>query len=84
MDREALEPAKKSTTGVVRDKSCPEAGIRYDCDADVLLLTIEQTGDVACHTGARSCFFEEEDQRSEGGEHAASPRGCLHRADAGD
>ena len=32
-------------------------GLRYDCDADVLLLTIEQRGDVACHTGARSCFF---------------------------
>jgi phosphoribosyl-ATP pyrophosphohydrolase/phosphoribosyl-AMP cyclohydrolase len=32
-------------------------GLRVDCDADVLLLTIEQTGDVACHTGARSCFF---------------------------
>ena len=48
-------------------------GIRYDCDADVLLLTIEQSGDVACHTGARSCFFEEEDQRTEGGEHALPP-----------
>ena len=34
-------------------------GLRYDCDADVLLLTIEQVGDVACHTGARSCFFGE-------------------------
>ncbi len=34
-------------------------GLRYDCDADVLLLTIEQVGDVACHTGARSCFFAE-------------------------
>ncbi len=34
-------------------------GLRYDCDADVLLLTIEQQGDVACHTGARSCFFGE-------------------------
>ena len=32
-------------------------GLRYDCDADVLLLTIEQEGEVACHTGARSCFF---------------------------
>ncbi|BAI89819.1 MULTISPECIES: phosphoribosyl-AMP cyclohydrolase [Arthrospira] len=29
----------------------------YDCDADVLLLKIEQIGDVACHTGVRSCFF---------------------------
>ena len=34
-------------------------GLPYDCDADVLLLTIEQVGDVACHTGARSCFFGE-------------------------
>lgn len=48
-------------------------GIRYDCDADVILLTIEQSGDVACHTGARSCFFEEGDQRTEGGEHAPPP-----------
>jgi phosphoribosyl-ATP pyrophosphohydrolase/phosphoribosyl-AMP cyclohydrolase len=32
-------------------------GMRYDCDRDVLLLSIEQVGDVACHTGARSCFF---------------------------
>ena len=47
--------------------------IRYDCDADVLLLTIEQTGDVACHTGARSCFFEDSDQRTSGGGNAAPP-----------
>jgi len=33
--------------------------LRYDCDADVILLTIEQTGSIACHTGAKSCFFEE-------------------------
>jgi phosphoribosyl-ATP pyrophosphohydrolase/phosphoribosyl-AMP cyclohydrolase len=31
--------------------------LRYDCDADVLLLTVEQAGNVACHTGARSCFY---------------------------
>ena len=47
--------------------------IRYDCDADVLLLTIEQTGDVACHTGARSCFFEAGDQRTAGGADAPPP-----------
>nr|AUG32029.1 histidine biosynthesis bifunctional protein HisIE [Paulinella longichromatophora] len=32
-------------------------GMRSDCDADVLLLTIEQVDDIACHTGTRSCFF---------------------------
>jgi len=47
--------------------------IRYDCDADVILLTIEQRGDVACHTGARSCFYENRDQRSEGGPQALPP-----------
>ncbi len=31
----------------------------YDCDADVVLIKIEQVGNIACHTGARSCFFTE-------------------------
>lgn len=31
--------------------------IRFDCDRDTLLVVVEQVGDVACHTGARSCFF---------------------------
>lgn len=31
--------------------------IRYDCDRDTLLVTVEQVGDIACHTGSRSCFF---------------------------
>ena len=47
--------------------------IRYDCDADVLLLSIEQTGDIACHTGARSCFYETGDVASEGGVDALPP-----------
>ena len=33
--------------------------IRLDCDADVLLLEIEQRGGIACHTGRQSCFFAE-------------------------
>ena len=29
----------------------------YDCDGDALVAKIEQVGDIACHTGNRSCFF---------------------------
>lgn len=31
--------------------------IRFDCDADVILLKVEQRGGIACHTGRRSCFY---------------------------
>lgn len=32
--------------------------IRLDCDEDVILLTVEQIGGIACHTGRHSCFFQ--------------------------
>ncbi len=32
--------------------------IFLDCDEDVLLITVEQTGGIACHTGRQSCFFQ--------------------------
>jgi phosphoribosyl-AMP cyclohydrolase len=35
--------------------------IRIDCDADVILLKVEQRGDIACHTGRRSCFYRQLD-----------------------
>lgn len=31
--------------------------IRLDCDADVILLQVEQLGGIACHTGRQSCFY---------------------------
>jgi phosphoribosyl-AMP cyclohydrolase len=31
--------------------------IRIDCDADAVLLKVEQVGGIACHTGHESCFF---------------------------
>lgn len=32
--------------------------IRLDCDNDVILLVVEQTGGIACHTGRHTCFFQ--------------------------
>lgn len=32
--------------------------IRLDCDEDVILLEVAQTGGIACHTGRESCFFQ--------------------------
>ncbi|MGL4566429.1 MAG: phosphoribosyl-AMP cyclohydrolase [Halioglobus sp.] len=31
--------------------------LRIDCDADTVLLQVEQLGGIACHTGRRSCFY---------------------------
>ena len=32
--------------------------IYLDCDADVVLLKVEQISGVACHTGRESCFYK--------------------------
>lgn len=44
---------KGATSGYVQKVQA----LLYDCDGDTLLLKVEQIGNVACHTGARSCFF---------------------------
>jgi phosphoribosyl-AMP cyclohydrolase len=31
--------------------------LRLDCDGDSVLVKVEQTGGIACHTGRRRCFF---------------------------
>ncbi len=31
--------------------------LRLDCDADAIVLRVEQVGGIACHTGRESCFF---------------------------
>lgn len=33
--------------------------IKLDCDADALVLEVEQKGGIACHTGRQSCFYRE-------------------------
>ena len=45
---------KGETSGHVQEV----LAVKYDCDADAILLTVRQTGP-ACHTGARSCFFND-------------------------
>ena len=32
--------------------------IRLDCDADIIIVKVEQIGGIACHTGHRSCFYK--------------------------
>jgi phosphoribosyl-AMP cyclohydrolase len=35
--------------------------IYYDCDADTLLIKVNQIGGAACHEGYRTCFFRKVD-----------------------
>lgn len=38
--------------------------IYFDCDADAILVKVEQVGGAACHEGYPSCFFREVDRTS--------------------
>ncbi len=71
MDREALRLSVETGEAVYWSRSRKklwhkgeESGhvqkikeIRMDCDGDVLLLTVQQAGGIACHTGRHSCFY---------------------------
>lgn len=72
MNREALKLTAATNTAVYWSRSRKklwhkgeESGhvqkvqeIRLDCDEDVVLITVEQVGGIACHTGRHSCFFQ--------------------------
>jgi phosphoribosyl-AMP cyclohydrolase len=71
MNREALQETVDSQQAVYWSRSRKrlwrkgeESGhtqkvreVRIDCDADAVLLKVEQVGGIACHTGRESCFF---------------------------
>ncbi|MFT4640408.1 MAG: phosphoribosyl-AMP cyclohydrolase [Verrucomicrobiales bacterium] len=52
--------------------------IYFDCDADAILVKMEQVGGAACHTGFRSCFYRRIDpatgQVEEQGERVFDPK----------
>jgi phosphoribosyl-AMP cyclohydrolase len=78
MNREALEETVRRGEAVYWSRSRrrlwrkgEESGhvqrvreIRLDCDADALLLQVEQVGGIACHTGRERCFFRKLDNGS--------------------
>jgi len=39
-------------------------GIFFDCDADTLLIRVNQIGGAACHEGYKSCFFRKIDSKT--------------------
>jgi len=46
---------KGATSGSIQNVK----SIHYDCDADTLLIKVDQQGTGACHTGSWSCFTNE-------------------------
>jgi phosphoribosyl-AMP cyclohydrolase len=75
MNRDALEETARTMRAVYWSRSRQrlwrkgeESGhvqklreLRLDCDADAVLLMVEQVGGIACHTGRESCFYRKLD-----------------------
>ena len=73
MNREALELTARQGEAVYWSRSRgrlwrkgEESGhlqrvreIRLDCDGDAVLLSVEQVGGIACHTGRERCFHQQ-------------------------
>lgn len=71
MNRESLTETARSNVAVYWSRSRQQLwrkgessghtqqvqSIQLDCDADVIILHVDQTGGIACHTGRHSCFF---------------------------
>ena len=71
MNRDALQTTAETMRAVYWSRSRQKLGhtgeesghqqlvkeMRIDCDADVVLLMVEQLGGIACHTGRHSCFY---------------------------
>jgi phosphoribosyl-AMP cyclohydrolase len=78
MNREALELTVQEQRAVYWSRSRgalwrkgEESGhvqnlreLRLDCDADTVLMKVEQVGGIACHTGRRSCFYRQLEGRA--------------------
>lgn len=72
MNRESLELSVKEGKAIYWSRSRQrlwrkgeESGntqkireIRLDCDNDVILIRVEQSGGIACHTGRHNCFYQ--------------------------
>lgn len=72
--RQKLWPKGEESGHVQKIKS-----IRVDCDKDVILLSIEQVGGIACHTGRASCFyFELKPSENDFLQHTAASTPPLH------
>jgi len=82
MNREALELTIKEQRAIYYSRSRQQLWrkgessghvrqlheLRLDCDADVIIMMVEQIGGIACHTGRESCFYRVHNGDTENGE----------------